>query len=81
MNLSFLTVFIDSGKVASYTRAFAAAGLTWLLTKYPALNPFIDQTMRDAFATGAATLAVGIWSHIAKSIAPPVGPLNVPLKS
>ena len=80
MDLSFLTMFIDSGKVASYTRAFVASALTLLLTKFPVLSPFVDPTAQAAIATGAATLAVGIWSHIAKSVAAPSGPLNVPLK-
>ena len=80
MDFSFLLMFIDSGKVASYTRAAVASGLTILLTKYPVLTPFLDPTLQAAFATAVSTAAVGIWSHIAKSIAASSGPLNVPLK-
>jgi hypothetical protein len=68
MNLSWLTMFIDSGKVGGWARAGVTAGLTALLIKYPVLAPGLDPTTQAAIATAASGIAVGVWSHVAKTV-------------
>ena len=67
MDLWFLKTFINTSKVAGWTRAAVGAGFAALLAKNPWLSSYIDQSTQVALATAASGIMVGIWSHIAKS--------------
>ena len=68
MDLDFLLMFVDTSKVAGWTRAAVGAGLVALLSRWPWLSQYLDQSTQTALAVAASGLAVGVWSHIAKVI-------------
>jgi hypothetical protein len=65
MNLSWLTMFIDSGKVGGYVRAGVAAVLPVLIAKVPGLS--IDPATQAAIGVVASWAVVGVWSHVTKT--------------
>jgi hypothetical protein len=69
MDLSCLTSLVDSGKLAGYARAVVASLIGLAIAKWPVLATILDPTTQTAIGVVAAGIAVGLWSHIAKSIA------------
>jgi hypothetical protein len=69
MDWDLITMFINSGKVAGWVRAGVAAGFPILIAKYPPLGDYLDAATQAQIAAVLSTIAVGIWSHIAKVMA------------
>lgn len=71
MDLSFLTQFINTSKVAGWTRAVVGALFAAAIAKWPLLKDYVDPATQAAIATAASGIAVGVWSHIAKAASQP----------
>lgn len=69
--LEFLKSLIDADKLGGWVRALVASGLGLIAAKYAVLGTFLTPTVREAVAVLAVTAVVGIWSQIAKAVAPP----------
>jgi hypothetical protein len=67
MNLTFLTQFIDSGKVGGWARAGTAALLGIAIAKWPALSSVLDPTTQAALGLAMSGAVVGIWSQLTKT--------------
>jgi hypothetical protein len=68
MDLSILLMFVNSSKVAGWTRAGVGAIIAAAIAKWPLLKEYMDPATQAALATAASGLAVGVWSHIAKQL-------------
>lgn len=64
---TWITMFIDSGKIGGWVRAGVASVLPLLIAKYPLAGVILDPATQTAVATVASAVAVGLWSHYAKS--------------
>lgn len=71
INLDFLLMFVNTSKVAGWTRAAVGAGIAAAIAKWPLLKEYLDPTTQAALATAASGIAVGIWSHLAKALSSP----------
>lgn len=67
MDFTLLKLFVNTSKIAGWTRAAVGAGFAALIAKNPTLAQYLDPTTQAAIATAASGIAIGIWSHIAKS--------------
>ena len=67
-DLKILLMFVNTSKVAGWTRAAVGAGFAALLMKWPLMKEYFDPATQAALATAASGIAVGIWSHVAKKI-------------
>ena len=68
MDLSFLLMFVNSSKVGGWVRGGVASGLVMLVANYPFLSDYLSPSTQTELAAAASAIAVGIWSHVAKSI-------------
>lgn len=68
MDISILLMFVNSSKVAGWTRAGVGALFATAVAKWPLLKEYVDPTTQAAIATALSGIAVGIWSHIAKKL-------------
>lgn len=64
---TWISMFIDSGKVGGWVRAGVASVLPLLIAKYPLAGVILDPATQTMVATLASTIAVGLWSHYVKS--------------
>ena len=71
---NLLLMFVNSSKVAGWARAGVGAGIAAAIAKWPWLSQYVDPTTQAAIATAISGVAVGIWQHIAKNLAPPAAP-------
>lgn len=69
MEFSFLFKLIDAGKVAGWTRAVVGAIMAAEIARWPWLSQYLDPTVQAAIATAVSGVVVGVWSHVAKSMA------------
>ncbi len=76
MDLSWLTMFIDSSKVGGWVRAGVASGLATAITNFPGLGDYLSPATQTALGVAASGIAVGIWSHIAKANKPNIPPVK-----
>jgi hypothetical protein len=60
---------IDADKLGGWVRAAVASGLVALVHAVPMLTDIISPDTQTALAAIAATIVVGAWSHVAKSLA------------
>lgn len=67
MDLAFLKLFVNTSKVAGWTRALVGAGFVALFADLPWLHQYITPETQQALAVAASGIAIGIWSHIAKT--------------
>jgi hypothetical protein len=67
--MSLLIRSVDAGQLAGWVRAGVAAGLTAALVKWTVLEPFVTPEFQEAAVVVATTVAVGIWSTVAKKLA------------
>lgn len=67
MDLTFISKFVDKGKLGGWTRALVAAGCGALVARWPGLSNILTPTEQGYLATAIATLVVGVWSHYVKS--------------
>lgn len=74
MDLSFLKMFVDSSKLGGWVRAGVASGLGLAIAKWPVLSGYLDPATQNALGVAASGIAVGIWSHLAKTVTPPIPP-------
>lgn len=66
-----LTKLVDTSVLGGYVRALMASILATVVAKNPTLSSVLDPTLQAAIATAASTLAVGVWSHVAKKYSSP----------
>jgi hypothetical protein len=74
MDWSFLKLFVNTSKVAGWTRAAVGAGIAVGIAKWPWLREYLDPATQAALATAASGIAVGVWSHVAKAMGSPPPP-------
>ena len=67
MDFSMLFKLVDTSKLGGWVRAFVTAGLTDLLMFDPHLAQYVSPTTQTALAVAVSGIAVGVWSHLAKS--------------
>jgi hypothetical protein len=68
IDLKILLMFINTSKVAGWTRAIVAAGFGAAIAKWPWLSQYVDATTQGLIAGAVAGIVVAIWSHVAKAI-------------
>ena len=66
MDLSYLTQFIDSGKLGGWTRAAVGALIAAAIAKWPTLSLILDPATQAALGVAASGIVIGLWSHLAK---------------
>jgi len=64
--LSLLLMFVNTSKVAGWTRAGVGALFAIALAKWSWLGQYVDPSTQNYIALAASGIAVGIWSHLAK---------------
>ena len=64
-----LAQFVNTTKIAGWTRAIVGAGLAAGIARYPGLKDFIDPATQAEIGIAVSGIAVGAWSHYAKSLA------------
>lgn len=69
MDWSLLTNFVNTTKVAGWTRAVVGAGIAAAIAKWPGLSQYLSPETQAALGVAVSGIAVGVWSHIAKEIA------------
>lgn len=69
MDLSWLTMFVNTSKLAGWTRAGVGALFAAAVAKWPLLKEYVDPATQAAIATAASGIVVGVWSHVAKQLA------------
>lgn len=65
--MNSIFALIDANKIGGYVRAATAGLLADLITHVPVLHDVLSADACNAIAVAAATVVVGVWSHIAKS--------------
>jgi hypothetical protein len=78
MDLSLLMMFVNSDKVAGWTRAGVASALATALVTYPGLSDYLSPAAQTALGILASSIAVGLWSHLSKAMASPKKLVNPP---
>lgn len=63
-----LTKLIDAGTLAGWVRAGVAAGLVAAVNRWHPLGDILTPDAQTQLAAAAATLVVGLWSHVAKKV-------------
>lgn len=64
--MEILVKLIDANKIGGWVRAGVAAGFVYLAHRYTPLAAYLTPANEAAVDTLAVTVAVGVWSQIAK---------------
>lgn len=66
--MDFLTSLVDADKLGGWVRASVGALLAAGVAKWPALHDYMTPDVQAALGVVLSGLAVGVWSHVAKSL-------------
>jgi hypothetical protein len=64
-----LVALVDTSALGGWVRAGVAGAVGIGIAKWPWLSTVFDPATQAALAGAAATIVVGVWSHVAKSMA------------
>jgi hypothetical protein len=67
--LSVLSKFVDAGKLGGWVRSGVGALFVMAIARWPVLGDIVPADVQVELAAAFATVIVGLWSHLAKSIA------------